>query len=379
MTWRETKTATGGRINLTNLIRLLITACVLLSACVLLHAQEKDQDPLFRVITELQAGRTDKALAALDEVIKQYPQNPDAYFLRGSLKTGVDPAQALADFNKVIELKPDSGSAYSQRAVVRLVTNDTAGALKDFDAAIAHNFKDDSVYYLRGQIRWQMDDLKGALSDLDEAIKLNPGNPRVYATRSDLLLTLKEIDRGLADLNYLLSWYETDPSARPNPKPANPDNAKSPPVAGTKAFVVEMTQQSANAAPGSKEMAPAIANAYVNRGLIVKDRGNHVAALSDFDKAIRVDSTNVWARYHRANEYESKGDLPAALADIAKALQLDPNNGNLLVEHGVILVLMGRDKDAQPYFDPLLQADRTLWQKRIDERIAAVRKALPVK
>ena len=82
---------------MTMLIRLLITGCVLLSACAFANAQKSDEDPLFRVITELQAGRTEKALAALDEVIKQYPNNPDAYFLRGSLKIQEDPAQALSE------------------------------------------------------------------------------------------------------------------------------------------------------------------------------------------------------------------------------------------------------------------------------------------
>jgi tetratricopeptide (TPR) repeat protein len=92
-----------------------------------------------------------------------------------------------------------------------------------------------------------------------------------------------------------------------------------------------------------------------------------------------MDPTNVWALYDRANEYEYKGDLPAALADIEKAINFDPQNGNLMVEHGVILLLMGKDKEAQADFDQLLQADRALWQKRIDERTAAVRKLLPVK
>jgi tetratricopeptide (TPR) repeat protein len=160
------------------------------------NAQKKpDQDSLERVITELEAGRTEKAYAALDELIKQYPNNPDAYFLRGSLKLEADPSQALSDFNKVIELKPDSGSAYNQRAILRLVNNDTTGALKDLDAAIAHDFKDDSVYYLRGQLRRQVGELKGALSDLDEALKLNPNNPRLYSSRGELLALLNEPDR----------------------------------------------------------------------------------------------------------------------------------------------------------------------------------------
>ena len=357
------------------LIRLVISVCMLLSVCASSYAQKTDEDPLMRVVKELQAGQTEKALAALDELIKQNPKNPDAYFLRGSLKMA-DTAQALSDFNKVIELNPDSGTAYNQRALLRLVTNDTDGAMKDLDAAIAHNFKDDSIYYLRGQLRRQGGDLNGALSDLDEALKLNPNNPRQYLTRGELLLTLKQLDRGLADLNYLIKWYETDPVARPNPAKSQP--AKSPKT-DSKAFLVEMAQETVNEAPGQKGMAPVIASAYVNRGLVMIDRADHAAALADFDKAVRIDPANVWARYHRANEYESRGDLAAALADIAKAIEVEPNNGNLVVEHGVILLLMGKDKDAQAEFDRLLQSDRALWQKRIDERVAAVKKLLPAK
>ncbi|HKR23540.1 MAG TPA: tetratricopeptide repeat protein [Pyrinomonadaceae bacterium] len=360
--------------------RLVIVVCLLLFVWPLANAQTKD--PLDRVVSELQAGRFENALAAVDEVIKKYPKNADAYFLRGSLKMQADPAQALLDFDKVIELRPDSGAAYHQRAFMRLVKNDVAGALKDLDAAIAHNFKDDSIYYMRGQLRWQLGDKNAALSDLNEAIKLNPGNPRAYSTRADLLFAMDDTDRALADVNYLLNWYETDPSARPAPKPPAPpaSDSKSQPSA-SQPFVVEMTQQTENAAPGAKEMAPTIADAYNTRGYILKHRGNHDSAFSDFNKSIRLDPSNVWAFYNRAEVYESKGDLPAALADIVKAVQLQPENGNLVVEHGVILALMGKDKEAQAVWDVLLQSDsdRTLWQKRIDDRTVAVKKVVPIK
>lgn len=366
------------------LIRFAATVCILVSAWALSHAQKTtDQSPLDRVITELQAGRTEQAFAALDEVIKQNPNLPDAYLLRGSLKMQADPAQALSDFNKVIELKPDSGVAYNQRAIIRLVKNDVVGALKDLDGAITNNYKDDSIYYLRGQLRGQTGDLNGARADLDESIKLNPNNARTYVTRGQLLLALKESDRALADFNYVLTWYETDPSsARPVPKPSTSKDAKSQSPPGevpenSNAFKIQIAQETKNEAPGAKEMAPTIKRAYLLRGLIMSDRGNHDAALADIDKGIRIDPADVDALFDRAREYEYKGNLPAALADINKAIQIDPKHGNLLVERGVILSLMGKDKEAQADFDRLLQSNRELWQKRIDERTAAVKKILP--
>lgn len=360
-------------------IRFALTVCILISIAALSNAQNTDQDPLNRVITELQAGRIEQAYAALDEVVKQYPNNPDAYLMRGSLKMHADPAQALSDFSKVIELKPDSGVAYHQRAMLRLVKGDVTGALKDLDAAIVHNFKDDSVFYLRGQLRWQTDELDGALSDLNESLKLNPNNPGIYLTRGGVLLALKEEDRALADLNYLINWYETEPSvAKPVPE-SSQAQAGEVTKNESKAFTIGIAQQTTNFAPGDKEMAPMVAGAYVKRALIVSLRGNHVAALADLDKALRVNSTDISALYLRANEYEYKGDLPAALADISRAIQIDSKNGNLLVERGVILLLMGKDQEAQADFDVLLKSDRALWQKRIDERTAAARKIVPVK
>ena len=363
------------------LLRLAIISCLVLFACVLSHAQKKDPDPFDRVLTELEAGRTDKALEALDEVIKQYPKNADAYFLRANLTMQDKPAQAISDLNKVIELRPDSGAAYHQRALLRLMNNDITGALKDLDAAIAHNLNDDSVYNLRGQLHWQAGELNLAVSDVSEAIKLNPNNPRLYTTRGELLVALNEFDRALVDFNYLLTWYETDPSARPNPKKTKADavNKQSKtPQNDRKPFAVEIEQQTVNEAPGDPKMAPTIASAYVRRGLILSNRGNHDAAFTDFGKAIRIDPENGWAPYHRAIEYEYKRDLKAALADILKALQLEPQNGNAMVEQGVILLVMGKDKEAQAVFDVLLQSDRALWQKRIDERTAALRKLNPI-
>lgn len=342
-----------------------------------------EKDPLDRVFAEFQAGHQDKAMAALDEVIKQQPKNADAYLLRGSLKAPVDPAAALADLNKVIELKPDSGTAYNQRAMLRLMNQDVAGALRDLDAAVAHNYKGDGVYGLRAQLRWQLGDLKGALADYDLSIKLNPNNPRSYQNRGALLLAMDDSDRALIDFDYLLNWYETDPkTVRPVPKEASKNqktlkDGEDKKAIDSRAFTVGIDQETKNEAPGDKEMAPAIVDAYARRALIYSDRGNHDAAISDLTKALRIDPGNFDVRYNRFNAYEAKGDLAAALADVNKGIENDPMNGNLRVEHGVLLLLMGKDREAQVDFDMLLKSDRALWQKRIDDRLAAVKKRVP--
>jgi tetratricopeptide (TPR) repeat protein len=355
---------------------VLRIALVAVALSVSTFAQKPEEELLKRAIAELQAGNTANAIAALSEHIAEHPKHVDAYLLRSNLRmTSGDTAGALADINKVIQLKPELAQAYHERAYLRIMARDTSGAIQDLDTAIKYKYQGDHVYLVRGQLRMDLGDLKGALADFDEANKLNPGNPQTYASRSALLLTLEDRDRALVDLNYLLSWYETDPTTKresktsPSEKPAATDK--------TGSFTVGIDTKTTNAAPGDKEMVPVIANAYTNRGLIHTFQGKADEAIADYTKSIRLDPKNLWAHYNRAKELAGKGDLEAALADVNRAIQLDPRNGNFRVEHGVILTLMGNTKEAQMDFDMLLNSDRDLWQKRIDERLAAVKKKLP--
>jgi len=352
---------------------------LLLPLFLILFAQQPADPDLDRALVELKAGNTVKAIAAIGDSIKKNPDHADAYVLRGSIRMSAnDTAGALADFNKAIQLKPTKGEAYNERAIIRLMAQDISGANKDLDAAITNGFINDGIYLLRAQLRQQQGDLKGAIADLDEAIKLNPNNPQTYGYRAGLLSDSKEMDRALIDLNYLLTWYETEPNTRRDNKPINPvKTANEGEVKNNTPFTIGIDAKTVNGTPADKEMLPIIAASYVRRGLIHSARDNSDAAIADFTKSIRVEPKNPWAYYDRANELEGKGDLEAALADVNRAIQLEPLNGNLRVEHGVILTLMGNTKEAQVDFDMLLRTDTNVWQKRIDERLEAVKKKLP--
>jgi tetratricopeptide (TPR) repeat protein len=331
-------------------------------------AQKPVQDQFNRAIEELKAGHTDKAFAAITEVIKKNSKHADAYLFRGYLRMSAgDNSGALTDINKAIQLDHKLGQAYYQRSLLRIAGKDVKGAIQDLDSAIQNNYGSDSAYSLRAQLRRDQGDSKGAVSDLDEAIKLNPQNPQYWAVRSSVLLAMNDTDRALSDLNHVLSWYETDPLKRLEPvnttATAQPDNR----------VKVAIDTGTVNPAPGDKEMIPFISRAYANRGFIDSARRDIDAAIADFTKSIRVDPTLVWAFYGRAQVLVMRKDWEAALADVSRAIQLEPMNGNLRIEHGVILTMMGKTAEAQVDFDMLLKADRTFWQKRIDERLTQVK------
>lgn len=66
----------------------------------------------------------------------------------------------------------------------------------------------------------------------------------------------------------------------------------------------------------------------------------------------------------------AKGDLNGAISDFTKAIELNPQSANAHANRGLILLLRGRDADAQKDFDAALKMDSTLnpgLQNRINQ------------
>jgi tetratricopeptide (TPR) repeat protein len=60
------------------------------------------------------------------------------------------------------------------------------------------------------------------------------------------------------------------------------------------------------------------------QGSSAYDNGDYDKALADFNQAIQLDPTYVFAYNNRGNVYLHKGDYDKAIADYDKAIQLDP-------------------------------------------------------
>lgn len=270
---------------------------------------------------------------------------------------------------------------------MRLVNNDTAGARNDLDLAIVKGYRSDGVYDLRAQLKLQEGDLKGALSDLDNAINLNSNNPRTYMSRAGVRLELEDRAGAFSDFNQVVVWYEAGPqkqkALKTDAKSTAPNaEAKTVPDTGAKQETgagpsiiskVEVAVETSKESPDSKELADVISSAYQNRGMIFSAQGNTDAAMADFNKAIRIFPADFAIYYNRALEWEKRGDLSKAMSDINKAIATDPNSGNSILEHGVILTLLGKTQEAQADFDLLIGSD-PVFRTRIEKRLAEAKK-----
>ena len=96
----------------------------------------------------------------------------------------------------------------------------------------------------------------------------------------------------------------------------------------------------------STTQTDALAWAYNNRGIAAAAKGDLLAAIADYSKAIELapDDASAWS--NRGSAYASLGDLLPALADHEKALELAPGNASSWHNRGVDFEELGQHRKA---------------------------------
>jgi tetratricopeptide (TPR) repeat protein len=160
-------------------------------------AQKKIQADLDAVLQSEQR-LLDAEQRRLDE------KNPDFLFNSLLSSGGLKVAQsnwdgALADYNRAIEIKPDSIRAYIARGEVKGIKGDPNGALADYNKAIELSPGSFMSYYLRGCVERAQGDGDGALDDFNKVIQLSPNYPDAYQQRGEVKKEKGDLDGAQAD------------------------------------------------------------------------------------------------------------------------------------------------------------------------------------
>jgi Flp pilus assembly protein TadD len=88
--------------------------------------------------------------------------------------------EALADYEKAIELNPGNASAISERAVVKFKLGKKTAALLDLDLAQQIEPNNPYRYSSRAYIKDSLGDVEGAIADYQKAIELDPEDAIAY-------------------------------------------------------------------------------------------------------------------------------------------------------------------------------------------------------
>lgn len=109
--------------------------------------------------------------------------------------------EAIADYDKIIELQPDNVKAYLYRGQARVRAAEYHEAIMDFDKIIELQPDNAEGYYHRARAKSQLAKYVDAVIDYDTAIRLDPDDAMPYFGRSRANMELGLRSEGERDMN----------------------------------------------------------------------------------------------------------------------------------------------------------------------------------
>ncbi len=262
----------------------------------------------------LYENKVDEATDLLRKAIAANPDDADLHARLAGIyescwkldaeKCAASKAQAVAEWDKVIALKPYV-YAYARRAEDR-PPSDRAAALGDIDAAIKLDPKAYFPLLVRAGFRMSDKDYAKAMEDADAAVALAPRSEDTHIFRARLYFARGQVDKGLADYDAM--------------KQANPDKAvdfnNTCWERATRNVQLDVALADCETA---LKMSPKAAGYLDSRALVKFRMGKLDEALADYDAALAQVPDLASSLYGRGLVKLRKGDKAGGQADLAAA------------------------------------------------------------
>jgi tetratricopeptide (TPR) repeat protein len=147
----------------------------------------------------LTAGKWDKAIAKLNELIKQAPENAMVYAARGDAYSALEKfEEALADYDVVIRLEPENGKARNIRANLYRDLGRNDEALADFTESIRLDPEHAFPHVSRGMLYYQQGKIEEALEDFETYSKLAPEDYLGHNNRAFVMFQMERFEDAVA-------------------------------------------------------------------------------------------------------------------------------------------------------------------------------------
>lgn len=256
-------------------------------------------------------GNYQQAIADFDRALELDPNYNFAYRSRGwAYYQFKDYQRAFADFNYALELDPNDAHAYYSRGWAYDALKSYQQATADFGRAIELDPNFSWAYCGRGWVYHDLKDYQQAIADFNHALELAPNDDWPYRLRGQTYLWLKDIKQSKAD--YIRSW-ELNPSLIRN------------------GWMIQWINMCLNrTSPTTAEQLEAIAaidpriyTACVCRGTAKYLSKYFDEALAELEQAIRLEPQEWGAYFWKGLACASIGRDKDAIAAIEKALDLD--------------------------------------------------------
>lgn len=264
---------------------------------------------------------------------------------------------ALADFDRAIELNPDGAECYYYRGLVKNSLKMYQEAIEDFENALEKKSQNEGgIYNGLGYSYKMKGDFSKALAKLTDAVEKEPENPEFLLQRSILHMTQRRFGEAIKDLTQSLSYEPTDPFmlykrgvARYHSKqfePAlqdllgslqnQPDESYQPDIhyhVGLCYANLDEYENSIGPYSRALDMLPFEAVYYHERAKAYLLTEEYELALEDFNRVIEMQPTNSHAHFGRGFAYKNMREYEKASEDFERAKEISPDDPQLILNY----------------------------------------------
>src|SRR5918998_804142 len=255
--------------------------------------------------------------------------------------------KAIKCFDKAIEVDPKNAAAWSEKGYTLNELGNLLEAIKCFDKALQIDPKNVFAYRGKGDAlrrsRWH----KEAIKCFDKAIEVDPKNAAVLNDKGTALLEVKEYEEAIECFDKAI---ETE---------------KRPIYLCNKGLALgrlEKNKEAIECYDKAIGINPNLADAWLARGLVLKDSRRHEEAIKCFDKAkecydknLKKGSKDVIDWYGKGHALTQLEEYEEAIKCFDKAIGINPNLADAWLARGLVLTQLKKDDDAIEQFNKAIE------------------------
>ncbi len=256
--------------------------------------------------------------------------------------------KALTDLNQAIDLDPEMALAYAYRSYIYSDQERYDDAIADASKAIElgsdlNSARQSSIVHARALAYLVTNEYEKAVADATQAIELagenTPSTARTYNIRSQAYRWMGDYKRAINDATQAIELGTTDVTALDG-------------FYRSRAWAYYLNDENAKALPDIEaaiELDDDDPNAYDYDllGRINADRENYDEAITSYQQALNLNSTDPWIYNRMGDTYYRLEEWSNAVAAYQEAMVLDPEEYLFPENLGFTLNYMGQPEDAE--------------------------------
>ncbi|MCA2623843.1 MAG: tetratricopeptide repeat protein, partial [Microcystis sp. M19BS1] len=284
----------------------------------------------------------EQAIASYDRALEIKPDKHEAWYNRGVALGNLGRfEQAIASYDRALEIKPDFHQAWNNRGNALDDLGRLEEAIASYDRAL--EFKPDyhQAWYNRGNALGNLGRYEEAIASYDRALEFKPDFHEAWYGRGVALDDLGRFEQAIASYDRALEI-----------KPDYPDAWYGRGVALGNLGRFEEAIASYDRA---LEIKPDYPDAWYGRGVALGNLGRFEEAIASYDKALEIKPDFHLAWNYRGVALADLGRFEEAIASYDRALEFKPDYPDAWYGRGVALGNLGRFEEAIASWDRALE------------------------